>query len=54
MAIDRVTFENNTSVLHDEFLAHRLGMIPLKYAEDLMTGFEYNRVRGSWEGFVVL
>lgn len=46
MAIEKVLIANNTSVIQDEVLAHRLGLIPLNVDPRL---FEYQSglVHGS-------
>lgn len=41
MSIDTVLYESNTSVLCDEFLAHRLGQIPL--TSHKYDSFKYTR-----------
>ncbi|XP_026760687.2 DNA-directed RNA polymerases I and III subunit RPAC1 [Galleria mellonella] len=46
MAIEKVAIRNNTSIIQDEVLAHRLGLIPLKADPRL---FEY-RAKDSTEG----
>ncbi len=39
MAVDFVYFRTNTSVLHDEIIAHRIGMLPL-YSEEAIRKYK--------------
>lgn len=43
IAIDIVEIESNTTVLPDEFISHRLGMIPL-ISSNCEEGIRYTRV----------
>ncbi len=40
MAIDKVTFYENTSAMFDEYIAHRLGLIPVTTPKDSKSGDE--------------
>jgi DNA-directed RNA polymerase II subunit RPB3 len=42
LCIDLVDFEDNTTCLQDEFLAHRIGLIPLRSSGRTMDEWNYN------------
>jgi hypothetical protein len=44
LAMHTVEITTNTSCLTDEFLAHRLGLVPLKLERGSMQDFEFFRV----------
>ena len=51
MAIDKVFVHNNTSLIQDEVLAHRLGLIPIQADPRL---FEYRVLSEPGKGFIFM
>jgi len=43
LAIDLVLVENNSSTIHDEFIAHRLGLVPIKSDSDHLSLMNYSK-----------
>lgn len=42
LSIDLVEFEENTTVLKDDVIAHRLGLIPIRSSRKMMSSWNYN------------
>jgi DNA-directed RNA polymerase alpha subunit len=51
MAIELVKVLRNTSILHDEYLVHRLGLVPLRAAPGAMSHFVFNDVCNCATGY---
>lgn len=49
MAIEKVHIYNNTSIIQDEVLAHRIGLIPLKADSRLFKYKAPNRNSFNWK-----